>query len=259
MANGIISSLQIGGGDIGVFTTPYGVCSTAAETAAKTVKVNGDFVLATGARVLVNFSKGVAFMPSSTMSLNVNNTGAKYVRLDPTTNSGTDTTLSKYFTSDLGRVYEFVYNGSYWLLLTRDHDTDTNTITKLRTYKDDISEVNITNTAQTGEVVLGTAATKGVMNNTSTSSYVSASSTTVPTCATLYNFIQVTTETISTTIPANSMYTSVSITPATQNEIVMAVNKSSTSYYTTLTSNVALNNPYPDTVVFRRADDTDIT
>lgn len=127
MANGIISSLQIGGGDIGVFTTPYGVCSTAAETAAKTVTVNGDFVLATGARVMINFSKGVQFMPSATLSLNVNSTGAKYIRLDPADSSGSDYTLSKYFTSDAGRVYEFVYDGTYWLLLTRDHDTDTNT------------------------------------------------------------------------------------------------------------------------------------
>lgn len=127
MANGIISSLQIGSGDVGVFTTPYGVCSTSAETAAKTVTVNGDFVLATGARVMINFSKGVQFMPSATLSLNVNSTGAKYIRLDPAESSGSDYTLSKYFTSDAGRVYEFVYDGTYWLLLTRDHDTDTNT------------------------------------------------------------------------------------------------------------------------------------
>jgi hypothetical protein len=66
-------------------------------------------------------------MPSATLSLNVNSTGAKYIRLDPADNSGSDYTLSKYFTSDAGRVYEFVYDGTYWLLLTRDHDTDTNT------------------------------------------------------------------------------------------------------------------------------------
>ena len=39
-----------------VFPTPYGVCSTAATNVAKEVTVNGDFILETGARVLVNFA-----------------------------------------------------------------------------------------------------------------------------------------------------------------------------------------------------------
>ena len=53
MANKVISSINAGSGDIGVFTTPYGVCSTGASTAAKTVTVNGDFALEIGARVIV--------------------------------------------------------------------------------------------------------------------------------------------------------------------------------------------------------------
>jgi hypothetical protein len=74
MENKVISALQFGGteGDIYTLTLPYGVCSTVASTAAKTVTVDS-FALATGSRVLVKFSVANT---AATPTLNVNNTGA---------------------------------------------------------------------------------------------------------------------------------------------------------------------------------------
>ena len=54
-----------------VFPTPYGVCSTAATNVAKEVTVNGDFILETGARVLVKFANGVSIAAGEKMTLNV--------------------------------------------------------------------------------------------------------------------------------------------------------------------------------------------
>ena len=76
MATNLISSLQYtANGDISVFTTPYGECSTAAGTAAKTVDAIGDFALATGARILVKFT---VTNTANNPTLNVDGSGAKY-------------------------------------------------------------------------------------------------------------------------------------------------------------------------------------
>jgi hypothetical protein len=123
--------------------------------------------------------------------------------------------------------------------------------TKLRTYKDDISEVNITDTAQTGEIVLGTAATKGIVNNTSTSSYL-ASGANLPTCATLYNFIQITHETVSAVIPAGSYSVTVDLpTAATKNDIIIPAT-GTTSYYAEL-KGYSEDSGYASQITFYRA------
>lgn len=118
MANNLISSIQYNSGDIGVFTTPYGVCSTGASTAAKTVTVNGDFALETGARVIVQFKYGNS---ASTITLNVNSTGAKDVWLDDDNQGSYIQTYIK--AGWLGRAYEFIYDGTQYRLLTYDSNT----------------------------------------------------------------------------------------------------------------------------------------
>lgn len=118
MANKVISSINAGSGDIGVFTTPYGVCSTGASTAAKTVTVNGDFALETGARVIVQFKYGNS---ASTITLNVNSTGAKDVWLDDDNQGSYIQTYIK--AGWLGRAYEFIYDGTQYRLLTYDSNT----------------------------------------------------------------------------------------------------------------------------------------
>lgn len=133
------------------------------------------------------------------------------------------------------------------------------TSTTIRLPQEDITEVNLSTTAQSGEIILGTAATKAITNNTSTSTYLSANTNTVPTCATLYNFVQVSMEEISSTIPANSYVQNVVLdNPATKNEILVPVGSSDYSYYISL-HNSSNNNYYADSITFRRTPDTSLS
>lgn len=77
---------------------PYGTCSTAAGTAAKTVNIS-EFTLCTGATILVKFSNSNNIVNPT---LNVNGTGAKPI-----------THLGHRFDSNI--YYEFIYNGSAWV------------------------------------------------------------------------------------------------------------------------------------------------
>lgn len=90
---------------------PYGVCSTDGATAAKTVSVS-DFALTTGVRVVVKFTTDNT---ASSPTLNVNGTGAKNIYYNGRK------IYARYLASD--KVYEFVYDGSYWVLVG-DNITD---------------------------------------------------------------------------------------------------------------------------------------
>jgi hypothetical protein len=57
----------------------FGICSTAAATAAKTVTTNGTFELITGSKILVLFSETDT---SNAPTLNVNGTGAKSIKIN---------------------------------------------------------------------------------------------------------------------------------------------------------------------------------
>lgn len=85
---------------------PYGVCSTAAATIAKTVDMTG-FMLFTGATVLVKFTyTNTAVNPT----LNINSTGAKSVK-----HGSEDVSLIA------GVIYEFIYDGTNWEMVGLDH------------------------------------------------------------------------------------------------------------------------------------------
>ena len=87
----------------------YGVCSTAAATAAKTVTVDSSFKLVTGVSVTVKFSdKNSASNPT----LNVNSTGAKPLYRYGTTVVSTSTTSSGWIA---GSVQTFTYDGTGWV------------------------------------------------------------------------------------------------------------------------------------------------
>ena len=122
MANNIISALQFGGatGDIYTLTLPYGVCSTDAKETVKVVTVNS-FTRETGARILVKFSNDNT--ASTTLQLNVNNTGAADIYYHGNKIAGTAFATTALVAN---RIYEFVFDGSYWHLIG-DLDTDTNT------------------------------------------------------------------------------------------------------------------------------------
>ena len=96
--------------------TNYGVCNTAASTAAKTVTVNSTFVLAEGAQVVVKFDqKNTATSPT----LNVNGTGAKPIVIYGVTGSSTNVTpAGSNATVDSwieGAVQTFTYDGTNWV------------------------------------------------------------------------------------------------------------------------------------------------
>ena len=99
MANYTISSFDLDGSNNYVMSVPYGVCGTAAGTAAKTVNV-GNFALETGAIVAVKFTNGNT--STASITLNVSSTGAKTL---PTKEL------------QAGATYQFMYNGSSWDLV----------------------------------------------------------------------------------------------------------------------------------------------
>ena len=86
---------------------PYGVCSTAANTAAKTVTldVSGTFTLFEGAVIRVKFENSNT---AANPTLNVNSTGAKAI-----TRNGSDSATSW----EAGEIVEFVYDGTEWVTL----------------------------------------------------------------------------------------------------------------------------------------------
>ena len=90
----------------------YGVCATAAATAAKTVAITG-FSLITGSTVKVKFSYTNTV---ANPTLNVNSTGAKAIYYR---GSAISTSYLK-----AGSVYEFVYDGTNWEFIG---DINTNT------------------------------------------------------------------------------------------------------------------------------------
>ena len=119
MAIQTISSLRFGENRY-PFTLPYGVCSTAASTTAKTVTVD-NFSLETGAMVMVKFTDKNS---ASTPTLNVNGTGAKAIRRYGTTAIGTNARDS--WTA--GTVIVLVYDGTAW---NRTFNNDNSTYTNL--------------------------------------------------------------------------------------------------------------------------------
>ena len=106
MANAI-NSLNYGN-NIYTFTLPYGVCGTAADTAAKTVTVD-NFSLETGATVIVKFTYANSV---ASPTLNVNGTGAKAIMIYGTTSASTGTTTSGWIA---GAVQMFTYDGTNWV------------------------------------------------------------------------------------------------------------------------------------------------
>lgn len=102
-----INSIKIGS-NTHPFSLPYGVCSTAADTLAKTVTVE-NFSLETGATVIVKFTYANSI---ASPTLNVNNTGAKPIYRYGTTATSTGTTTTGWVA---GAVQMFTYDGTGWI------------------------------------------------------------------------------------------------------------------------------------------------
>ena len=100
--------------DIDVPPFYYGTCATAAATVAKVVTCSG-FVLETGATIAVKFTY---YNTGASPTLNVNSTGAIAIKQYGSTAASTYMWRS-------GEVVLFVYNGSYWELISKSTATTT--------------------------------------------------------------------------------------------------------------------------------------
>ena len=106
-------------GITGAIVNRFGICSTASETAAKTVSIkDGTFSLEAGARVIVKFNNIANTADNPT--LNVANTGAKNIFHK---NVKITTDKSKEL---LAGICDFVYDGFQWNLIGGNY-IDTNT------------------------------------------------------------------------------------------------------------------------------------
>lgn len=105
-------------------TTHYGVCSTAAATAVKTVDIPG-FELVTGAYVIVKFTVTNSAAVAN-LKLNVSNTGDKPIKH----RNGNFPAAGELIAN---RPFMFVYDGTNWQLAI-DIDHNTNNYERVRTY-----------------------------------------------------------------------------------------------------------------------------
>ena len=112
---------------IGEAQQSYFYCQTAAATQAKVVTFSGsgNFMLQGGAKITVRFQYAQNY--SGTPTLNVANSGAKNIYVDGSTAAG-------YGEWVAGEVLDFVYNGTYWVIVGRNRATTTYYgVTKLTT------------------------------------------------------------------------------------------------------------------------------
>ena len=98
----------------------YGTCSTDAATAAKVVTISGNtsWVLQKGAIIIVKFS---ATNTASSVTLNVNGTGAKSIWYSSAVYTGTSSAIC----GTANRNFTYVYDGTYWVWLSGGADANT--------------------------------------------------------------------------------------------------------------------------------------
>ena len=121
IVSGIIEQVKIGSDpNNAIASTAYGVCETAAATAAKTVDMTG-FTLVTGVTVHIKFTYSNTV---ASPTLNINSTGAKAIENYGTTATGTAAVTSW----PAGAVVSFTYDGTNWIKNSgqfQDNNTDT--------------------------------------------------------------------------------------------------------------------------------------
>lgn len=115
--SGYIGKMDPGNGtQYSLGSTAYGVCDTAAATAAKTVDMTG-FTLIEGATIFVKFTNANS---AANPTLNVNNTGAKSIVQYGTTAVGTTNSTNGWYA---GAIICLTYDGISWV---RDQGFNTN-------------------------------------------------------------------------------------------------------------------------------------
>lgn len=105
-------------------TIPYGECSTATSTVAKTVTIAGVTELTQGLTIAVKFSEANS---ATNPTLQVNSLTAKSIKKYGTTAPGTSSAMSWYG----GSVLIMVYDGTYWQICNWDNkDTTYSSLTQ---------------------------------------------------------------------------------------------------------------------------------
>ena len=104
---------------------PYGVCGTAAATAAKTVTLDRTVALETGVVIYVKFT----YINSvANPTLDVNTLGAKPIIRYGTTAAGTNGNTSWF----AGNIVSLVYDGTNWVLVDWASKENTNTVPQVQ-------------------------------------------------------------------------------------------------------------------------------
>lgn len=155
----LFDTLAIGGAE-GVVGLPYGVCSTAAGTAAKTVTTtSAKFSLATGAIVAVKFTNANT---NAAPTLNINSTGAKSIKRAGTTAISTSVTNPAWVA---GAVVIFIYDGTNWIQLYQNDDRFLQTLVPTGTSMPENADFNTTTYLKVGRYFCGANATVKTMSN----------------------------------------------------------------------------------------------
>ena len=142
--------------------THFGVCNTAANTAAKTVTLSG-FVLTEGARIAVFFANTNT---ASNLTLNVNGTGAKAISC-----------IKGYYAPvgqwEANQIVEFVYYSSHWIMLT----ANARRLTTARSIRTNLSSTSASNFDGTANITPGVTGTLPIANGGTGATSASAART----------------------------------------------------------------------------------
>lgn len=133
--------------DFPIITPDYGTCSTASNTSAKVVTCD-DFSLFTGAEITVKFTN---VPTTNTITLNVNNSGAKNVDFSACGNKPYDEIKAN-------GCYGFVYDGTSWIYKGSGKGASKEELERLQYYdnKDIIpSDESYFTVNSTGETITG--------------------------------------------------------------------------------------------------------
>lgn len=131
----------------------YAECSTARNVAAKAVTCSG-FVLEAGAVIAVRFTNtGTANPSSGNITLNINGTGAKNI-VPKGNNSVYNYGWGWAFCNN--QTWLFIYNGTYFVCLNQDNNSDTKVTNTLATTKKAYVTGTTSATTNTGTQVFDT-------------------------------------------------------------------------------------------------------
>lgn len=104
----VFTVTDLNGATYNIHGVLYGYCTTSATTAAKVVSIPGITSITDGLSIRVRFQNAQTYNGAPT--LNVNSLGAKTIKRFGSTNAKMGEWIA-------GEVVDFVYNGSYWLIV----------------------------------------------------------------------------------------------------------------------------------------------